>query len=168
MLGYGFVQRIRISDVAYEMSKITKRGQWYYISDMQMTRIENHPLMNEGWTKADCILGHIAGSAYDWSYHVNPTTKGTMFMLRTKPTTDGLRTWVSPDRKDLFRKRPDGLYELLETITQRRKEHAEGRAVDNGKRSGEATPGKPTDDHKVGTPSRSSQQERRLEDHDSR
>jgi hypothetical protein len=60
----------------------------------------------------DQILGNIMGAAYEFHAWENHDKQSTTFERLPKPLEGGLRTHVDPDRVHLFRKRPDGFYEL--------------------------------------------------------
>lgn len=61
----------------------------------------------------DWVLENIIGSSYEFGYtEYLPTMDVTYFRL-PKPLQDGTRSYVSPDRRDKYRKRFDGIYEPL-------------------------------------------------------
>lgn len=66
----------------------------------------------QGFGLAESIMENIAGSAYDWSFHVDPITRDIVFTHHAKPAPDGLRTYVSPDRREKFVQRSDGLFQI--------------------------------------------------------
>lgn len=67
----------------------------------------DHP---PGFSSIDWVMEAIPGSSYEYKYH--ETCDGNVvFSRRESPLKDGLRTYVSPDRRDLFSPRFDGLFE---------------------------------------------------------
>lgn len=66
-----------------------------------------------GWTAAEWVMESITGSAYEFTFRFNPESGNTSFRRLREPLTNGLRTYVSPDRRHHVRLRPDGLYEPL-------------------------------------------------------
>jgi hypothetical protein len=63
----------------------------------------------------DQILGNIMGAAYEFQAWENHEKQSTTFSRLIKPLEGGLSTHVDPDRVHMFKKRPDGFYELNET-----------------------------------------------------
>ena len=59
---------------------------------------------------ADWILENIVGSAYSYSYRIDPVSRNIVFSRRLNPLTDNRRTYVSADRRHLFELSPDGTY----------------------------------------------------------
>lgn len=68
------------------------------------------------WSPADWILEGICGSAYEFSHRRNEITGNVIFRRRKKPLigNDGLRTYVSADRRQYYQQRFDGLWERKE------------------------------------------------------
>lgn len=93
-------------DIAKEVSRL-QPGESLTISGLVLRDIETI----SGWTVADSIMENIIGSAYDIAYSENPATQDIMFSRLNKPKNDGLRTYVSPDRRHWFNRRTDGLWE---------------------------------------------------------
>jgi len=60
----------------------------------------------------DQILGNIIGAAYSIRFWENQEKQLTTFERLPKPLEGGLRAHVDPNRAHLFKKRPDGFYEL--------------------------------------------------------
>lgn len=75
-----------------------------------MHEIEDAPY---GWSKAEWILEFIPGSAYEFMAWENGEKARWVFRRLQKPLTGGLRSYVSPDRREFFTKRADGLWEPL-------------------------------------------------------
>jgi hypothetical protein len=70
-----------------------------------------HPL-GPVWSPAERIMENIIGSAYKFRFRENHE-KGTVTFERLKQPLSGkenLRTYVSPDRADLFEYTPEGFY----------------------------------------------------------
>ncbi len=55
-------------------------------------------------TAADRILESIVGSAYEYWYEEDPMDGHFIFGRLNQPLTNGSRTYVSPDRRDRYRK----------------------------------------------------------------
>lgn len=60
------------------------------------------------WRPADMVLEGVIGSAYGWSYTIDPCSLVAIFSRRAVP--DGARTYISPDRTEFFFRDPDGLW----------------------------------------------------------
>lgn len=54
----------------------------------------------------------IVGSAYEFTYFVSEWNGNAVFKRLEKPLTNGLRTYVSPDRRHYYKQRTDGLWEF--------------------------------------------------------
>lgn len=67
------------------------------------------------FTPADRILENVVGSAYEFLYYHCPVTRDVIFERLMKPLDNGLLTYVSPDRRRLYRQRPTGFYERATT-----------------------------------------------------
>lgn len=63
------------------------------------------------FSPADWVLENIVGSAYEFRYYEHFPTRHVVFERLPKPLDGTLYSYVSPDRRDFFRQRPDGLYE---------------------------------------------------------
>ena len=57
----------------------------------------------------------IAGSAYEWRFWEDKMNSTVVFERLREPVNENLRTYVSPDRRQLVRRREDGLYESILT-----------------------------------------------------
>lgn len=79
-----------------------------YAMTVSVDIMANYVQPPPGWTSADWVLEQIVGSAYEFGYHVNPSTRRVTFRREKKPLEDGRRTYVSPDRRHLFVQ--DGTY----------------------------------------------------------
>src|SRR5258708_2779873 len=88
-----------------------KPGQQTRISRFLMRDIEPIASLYDQWSSADSIMENIVGSAYEFRYWEDLMSGDTVFERLRKPLDDNLRTYVSPDRRHLFTKRPDGFYE---------------------------------------------------------
>lgn len=65
-----------------------------------------------GFMPADWILEGIVGASYEFSHRRDEVTGNTIFRRRVKPfsPSQGLRTYVSPDRRHLVTQRFDGVF----------------------------------------------------------
>jgi hypothetical protein len=66
-----------------------------------------------GFPLQDYVLEHIVGSSYEFGYTEDPMTGDVTYFRLKEPLNDGRLSYVSPDRRHLFRKSIDGTYELL-------------------------------------------------------
>jgi hypothetical protein len=96
-------------DIAQDLQRRVAPGQRIDFDDEVLGEIATVP----GYTAAEWILESIVGAAYEWSIRVDEFNRKTTFIHHAKPVGDSLRTYVSPDRRHLFRQRPDGLFEVL-------------------------------------------------------
>lgn len=74
------------------------------------------PLVGFGgptWTPAERAMENILGSAYEFRFWENRHDGTITFERLKEPLRDGLRTYVSPDRRRHFQQRPDGFYEPI-------------------------------------------------------
>lgn len=71
------------------------------------------PLHHNGatWTPEERVLENVIGSAYGWRAVPNPFN-GVVTFERCASVPDGARTYVAPDRRDLFVLGPDGFWRL--------------------------------------------------------
>lgn len=70
-----------------------------------------HKNSGPSWNAADRIMENIIGSAFTHRYFVD--WNGTVTFERIEkplPPDSELRTYVSPDRRDLFEQQPDGFW----------------------------------------------------------
>lgn len=69
----------------------------------------------EHFRAADRILENIPGSSYEYSYRYAMFSNDVVFERRKEPLDNacGLRSYVSPDQRDYYRKRTDGLWEPI-------------------------------------------------------
>ena len=90
-----------------------KPGEWLTID---LDSVDGNQLVapwREGhWTPCDLILEEIVGSGYEWSWERDVTKECIIFKRRDRPTEEGLRTYVSPDRAHYYKRLPSGLYQL--------------------------------------------------------
>lgn len=71
------------------------------------------PYHMPGWSVIDGLMEGVMGSSWDMTVHFNPRTHSYFFHRLTKPldTDSKRRTYVSPDRRHLFKKIGDNLWE---------------------------------------------------------
>jgi hypothetical protein len=65
------------------------------------------------WTASEWVLEGITGSAFEFSIIDTPESGNVVFRRLSEPlkSASGLRAYVSADRRHLFTRRPDFLYE---------------------------------------------------------
>lgn len=94
-----------------------KPGEYIEFSRQELYRIlviEIHPAFSRLTSRnpLDGLMESIIGSAYEYSYREIFDSDNIRFERRLKPLENGLRTYVSFDRRYLFNEREDGLFEL--------------------------------------------------------
>lgn len=55
------------------------------------------------WNIAEQLMEKIPGSAYEFQFYQDPVRGRFVFIRLSRPLKDGSRTYVSPDRRHLFR-----------------------------------------------------------------
>lgn len=65
------------------------------------------------WSPAERIMEAIIGSAYEFRFWADYAAKTVVFERLQRPLDDGRRSYVSPDRADLFARTPDGFYKTI-------------------------------------------------------
>lgn len=73
--------------------------------------------VSNGFTPADNVLEQVVGSGYTHRYIHSLNGRDIMFLRLHCELPEGVRSYVSPDRRDRFRKRTDELYELPDFVT---------------------------------------------------
>lgn len=100
-------------ELANKISAI-QPGQWFTVDRHELERIAPAmPLtgpLGPTWSPAERIMENIVGSAYKFRFWEDPETGRITFEHLKQPLPDGLRSYVSPDRADLFTRTPDGFY----------------------------------------------------------
>lgn len=67
-----------------------------------------------GMSPWDRVLENVIGSGYEYSYERIPERHIVRFKRLDKPLTNGRRTYVSPDRRHLYRQLPfTGIWEPI-------------------------------------------------------
>jgi hypothetical protein len=89
-----------------------KPGQRIDIAIDTLRQITPYEHNGARFNPVDQILGNIIGAAYEFCAWENWERRSVTFERLKEPLTGGLRTHVDPDRRDYFRKRPDGFYEM--------------------------------------------------------
>ena len=90
-----------------------KPGEWLTIDLDSVDGNGRVAPWREGhWTPCDLILEGIVGSGYEWSWERDLFKSSITFRRRERPTEEGLRTYVSPDRTHHYQRLPSGLYRL--------------------------------------------------------
>lgn len=69
--------------------------------------------MGPVWSPAERIMEAIVGSAYEFRFWEDHAAKTVVFERLQQPLDDGRRSYVSPDRVDLFARTPDGFYKAI-------------------------------------------------------
>lgn len=92
------------------ISQRVKPGHWF--------RVSRGVLKSCGWNfmlyehPAEHVMENIVGAAYEFTYFEHYESGDTIFERRKEPLPAGnLRTYVSPDRRHLYNRRPDRLWE---------------------------------------------------------
>lgn len=67
-----------------------------------------------GVTPADRVLENVIGSSYTHRYGRSAAWGAVSFYRLHRDLPDGVRSYVSPDRRDRYRRRVDGLYQSFE------------------------------------------------------
>ena len=100
-------------DIARQIQAM-KPGQCVRVSQGTM-RLLSDPIMENHYRFPikDWILEHIVGASFEFGYHEDLATGDINYFRLPQPLTDGRRSYVSPDRRDRFRKRFDGIYEPI-------------------------------------------------------
>lgn len=98
-------------DLALDLQNRVKPGEQLEISYHNFKRINDSP--KPGWSPQEWVLEYIVGSAYAWRVFINYERDSVIFKRLQEPLTNGQKTYVSPDRRHLFQKLPNGFYEPL-------------------------------------------------------
>lgn len=104
---------MNIKELAHEI-QMMKPGHWYTLDRDTLNYVA--PAMHlKGplgpiWKPVERIMESIIGSAYEFRFWEDLSTGRTTFERLKQPLRDGRRTYVSPDRVELFTRTPDGFY----------------------------------------------------------
>jgi hypothetical protein len=96
-------------EMAQRISALTP-GSAVCITRQLLLEIDTIP----GYSAVDSVMEAIIGSSYAIRPRENPLTGDVVFERLATPLPPRLRTYVSPDRRHLFRQRDDGLWEVVE------------------------------------------------------
>ena len=91
--------------LAFEVQKLAP-GQCKLFSYFVLSEIQSP----HDWNPVEWIMESIIGSSYEYTYHMT-ANRDVEFCRLAKPLEGGLRTYMSTDRRHLFKLRPDGLWE---------------------------------------------------------
>lgn len=99
-----------LEDAIREISRI-KPGECLNISTRELHYIE----VPRGFTPADWILENIVSSAYELVATDDDYNRCIRFrrLESPLPVDSELKTYVSPDRRHLYQRQPDGLYRYI-------------------------------------------------------
>ena len=64
------------------------------------------------FTAIEQIMGNVVGSSYNTIVRDYPMNDYVIFTRLAYKLPEGVQTFVDPDRRDYYIKRPDGFYEL--------------------------------------------------------
>lgn len=91
-----------------------KPGQRVNIETWKLSEGQGGPLgafVSNGFTPADRVLENVVGSSYTHRYEPAITPGQITFCRLYTELPEGVRSYVSPDRRHWFKQRPDGLYQ---------------------------------------------------------
>ena len=108
-------------DIAAQISRL-KPGDALTISRHILDCCSSMP----GFSIVDCIMESIVGSAYSFVPIVDYRTRSVTFQRLAQPLADGLRTYVSPDRRHLYGA------SIIKSILSCAQVVAHGHATNNG------------------------------------
>jgi len=96
-------------DVYYIADKVSalKPGMAITVSAVELKTIHPMPLvgvLGPLWHGVDQIMEKVIGSSYEIRVTNDLMTGNVTFFRLNESLKDGRRTWVSPDRRDLFRR----------------------------------------------------------------
>jgi hypothetical protein len=98
----------------YDISARVKLLSWGERLEVSMSVLKD-VACDPGFSPADMIMESIAGSAYTFAYYEKPESGNVVFHRLDSdvaPLQDGLRSYVSPDRRHLFAQLPNGLWKF--------------------------------------------------------